>query len=55
MKTLQLGPMSMEEEALLMKILLNQEMALAWDFQDMGRIRPKVAPNQEIKTVEHEA
>ena len=55
MKALQLGPMSMEEEALLMKILLNREMALAWDFRDMGRIRPEVAPDQEIKTVEHEA
>ena len=55
MKTLLTGPMSTEEEALLMKVLLNREMALSWDFEEMGRIRPEVAPEQEIKTVPHEA
>jgi hypothetical protein len=34
-------------------MLFNREKALAWTFDEIGKIRPEVAPPQEIKTVEH--
>ena len=42
-----------EEREMLIQVLKNREMALAWDFSEIGRIRAEVTPPQEIHTVEH--
>ncbi|KAF0330592.1 pol protein [Colletotrichum asianum] len=36
-------------------ILTNREGALAWDFTECGRVDPRVAPPQKIRTVPHVA
>jgi hypothetical protein len=41
------------ERELLIQVLKNREMVLAWAFKEIGRIRPEVAPPQEIHTIEH--
>ena len=41
-----------EREALLV-VLENREMALSWEFSEIGRIRPEIAPPQKIETVPH--
>ena len=41
------------ERQLLLQMLFNREKALAWTFEEIGRIRPEVAPPQEIRTVQH--
>jgi hypothetical protein len=41
------------ELELLIQVLKNREMVLAWTFKEIGRIRPEVAPPQEIHTIEH--
>jgi hypothetical protein len=43
-----------QEREVLNRILLNREMAISWEFKEMGRVRPEVAPPQEIHTVAHE-
>ena len=45
--------LSMEERDLLAEVLHGREAALAWDFSEMGLVRPEVAPPQEIRTIEH--
>jgi Integrase zinc binding domain/RNase H-like domain found in reverse transcriptase/Reverse transcriptase (RNA-dependent DNA polymerase) len=53
--TLPMGSeMTPQEREVLTKVLRNREMALAWDFGEMGKVRPEVAPPQEIHTVSHE-
>ena len=42
------------EVDVLMRVLLNREMALSWEFREIGCIKPEVAPPQEIDTVPHE-
>jgi len=43
------------EKEFLIEILYRREEALAWDFSEMSRIHPEVAPPQKIRTVPHEA
>ena len=47
--------MTPQEKDLLTEMLYNREAALAWDFTEMGKIKPEVAPPQRIRTVEHKA
>jgi hypothetical protein len=52
---LHIGPeLRPEEREVLLQVLKNREMALAWNFSEIGRVRPEVAPPQEIHTVKHE-
>lgn len=44
-----------KETDLFQQILFNREAALAWDFPECGRLRKEVAPEQVIRTVEHQA
>ena len=44
-----------EENDLLLEILFKREGALAWGFEDVGRVRPEVAPPQRMRTLPHEA
>ena len=54
-ETIQIGmELSEAERELLFHVLQNREMALAWGFEDIRRIRKEVAPPQVIHTVEHE-
>jgi hypothetical protein len=41
------------ERELFLEMMFNREAALSWDFSEIGRVRPEVAPPQEIRTVEH--
>jgi hypothetical protein len=50
---LKVGDLTEKEKELLQAMLFNREKSLAWSFEEIGRIRPDVAPPQEIKTVEH--
>ena len=43
------------ERDLLVNLLYMREDTLAWDFKDLKRIHPDVAPPQVIRTIEHEA
>lgn len=53
-KEMHIGPeLRPEEREVLLQVLKNREMALAWEFSEIGRVRPEVAPPQEIHTVEH--
>ena len=36
-------------------MLYNREKALAFDFSQIGKVKPDVAPPQVIKTVKHKA
>ena len=36
-------------------MLLQREGVLSWDFSEIGRVAPKVAPPQPIRTVKHDA
>ena len=36
--------LTLEENDLLLEILFKQEGALAWGFEDVGCVHPKVAP-----------
>jgi hypothetical protein len=47
--------LSKEEQDIFATILYNREAALAWDFEDCGRVDPAVAPPQVIKVVPHKA
>ena len=42
------------EKRLLLYVLRNREMALAWGWEDLGKIRPEVVPPQKIRTVPHD-
>lgn len=44
-----------EENELLLEILFKREGALAWGFEDVGRVRLEVAPPQRMRTLPHEA
>ena len=44
-----------KERELFLEVLYNREKALAFDFTDIGKVKPDVAPPQIIKTVEHKA
>jgi hypothetical protein len=43
------------EKQLLTELLFKREGALAWEFNEIGRVRPEVAPPQRIRTIEHKA
>jgi hypothetical protein len=43
------------ERDLLMEVLFNREAALAWTFEEMGRVSEEVVPPQKIRTIPHEA
>ena len=47
--------MQMKEKELLLSCLYNREAAFAWNFSEIGQIRPEVTPPMEIRTVPHEA
>ena len=42
-----------QERELFYECLSNREMALSWDFSEIGRIRPEVTPPLKIDTVDH--
>jgi hypothetical protein len=44
-----------KEKELFIKVLYNQEKALAFNFSHIGRVKPNVALLQIIKTVKHKA
>ncbi len=44
-----------QEKDLLTEMLYNREAALAWDFTEMGKIKPEVTPPQKIRIVKHKA
>ena len=44
-----------KERELLMEMFYRREAALSWTFDEIGKVRPEVAPDQEIRTVEHKA
>jgi len=41
------------ERDLLLTMLSNREAALSWDFKEIGRVHPDVAPDQKIRTIPH--
>lgn len=43
------------EKELLTEMLFNREAALAWNFSEIGLVRPEVAPLQKICTIKHTA
>lgn len=43
------------EKELLIEMLLHRERALAWDFSEIGHVKPEVASPQKIRTVDHTA
>ena len=47
--------LTLEENDLLLEILFKQEGALAWGFEDIRCVCPKVAPPQQMRTLLHEA
>ena len=47
--------MTFQENELLTEILYNREAVLAGDFTEMGKIKKKMAPVQEIQTIEYKA
>jgi hypothetical protein len=49
------GHLSDQEAELLGQVLLNREMALAWDFTECGRIDHEIIPPQVIRTIPHSA
>ena len=44
-----------QERELLQELLFKREGALAWEFSEIGRIRPEVMPPQRIRTIKHDA
>ncbi len=44
-----------QEKDLFLMMLFNREVALAWDFSHLGKVKPEVAPPQKIETIEHKA
>jgi hypothetical protein len=44
-----------EERALLLEMLFRREAALAWDFTEIGKVKPEVSPPVKIRTIPHEA
>ena len=47
--------LSPAEKDVMLEMLYNREGALAWEFDEIGRVKDEVAPPQEIKTIPHEA
>lgn len=47
--------MTFEEKEVLIEMLYNQEIVLAWDFSEMGKVKKEVAPLQKIQTIDHQA
>jgi hypothetical protein len=46
--------LSNQERLLAEELLFRREDAFSWEFSEIGRVRPEVAPPQEIRTVPHE-
>lgn len=44
-----------QENELLLEIKYKQEGALAWAWEEQGRVQPEVAPPQHMQIVEHKA
>ncbi|KAI1818885.1 hypothetical protein F4861DRAFT_544613 [Xylaria intraflava] len=44
-----------QEKAALLEVLFRREMAMSWDFSEIGRLDERVAPPYEMKTVPHKA
>jgi hypothetical protein len=44
-----------QERNLFMAILYNRETALAWDFTEIGKIKPEISLPVQIRTVDHKA
>jgi hypothetical protein len=42
-----------EERKLLTVILFNREAAFAWEFSELGRIKPEITPLLKIRTIPH--
>src|ERR1700761_7179949 len=54
LEKLVIGPdVTPQEKEVLVEILYNREGALAWDWKEIGRVHPEVAPPQKIRTVPH--
>ena len=47
--------LTMQEKGLFQRIMLNRESALAWTFDDIGKIDPEIIPPQKIRTIPHKA
>ena len=45
----------LKEKELFIEMLYNWDKALAFDFSEIGKVKPNVAPPQVIKTVKHKA
>lgn len=45
--------MTFQEKDLLTKMLYNQEVILAWDFTEIGKIKKELALTKKIRTIEH--
>lgn len=47
--------MTAQEKEILTKMLYNRKVVLAWNFIEMGKVKRKITPSQEIWTVNHKA
>jgi Integrase zinc binding domain/RNase H-like domain found in reverse transcriptase/Reverse transcriptase (RNA-dependent DNA polymerase)/Chromo (CHRromatin Organisation MOdifier) domain len=55
LKLLRVGmDLTPQERSLLETMLSNREAALSWEFNEIGRLNPDVAPPQKIRTIPHE-
>jgi hypothetical protein len=53
-KDLRIGThLTRQEREFAIEMLYRREGALSWTFTEMGRVRPEVAPPQEIRTIPH--
>src|SRR5271156_372945 len=48
-----MGSITAQEKDLLIAMLFNREAALAWEFAEMGKVKPEVSPPVQIRTVPH--
>lgn len=56
LEAMQVGDiMNERERSAFLAMLYKREKALSWDFSEIGRIHPDVAPPQRIRTVPHKA
>ena len=54
LEKLVIGPdITPQEKDILVEILYNREGALAWDWEEIGRVHHEVAPPQKIRTIPH--
>lgn len=54
-KSMETSELTDQEKELLVEVLHRREMALAWDFSEIGKIRDEIAPPYEIRTIPHKA